>query len=101
MSVFAHPIQCKIRNKSDIYLSSYIFAVQPFLLLHKNVLSNKHQILSCHFLKYRDVALCIVTSPKWKSALRWRSKNDKFAERTPLKLLISQMPGLLLCVCYS
>jgi len=41
-----------------------------------------------------DVALCIVNSSKWKSALRWRASNDEFGERTPLKLLITKMPGL-------
>jgi len=39
--------------------------------------------------------MCIINSSKWKSALRWRALNDEFGERTPLKLLISQMPGLL------
>ena len=38
--------------------------------------------------------MCIVNSSKWKSALRWRALNDESGERTPLKLLISLMPGL-------
>ena len=53
------------------------------------------------FFLNRDVALCIVNSSKWKSALRWRALNDEFGERTPLKLLISLMPSLFVIIlCY-
>ena len=45
--------------------------------------------------------MCIINSAKWKSALRWRASNDEFGERTPLKLLISQMPGLFASVFYD
>ena len=68
---------------------SYFKGVAPFLWL---------RCIGIGLIYSRDVALCIVNSSKWKSALRWRACKDEFGERTPLKLLITQMPGKFCCI---
>ena len=48
-----------------------------------------------YYVFYRDVALTIVKSDNWEDAMRWRAESDKYGQYTPMKLLITRMPGKL------
>lgn len=50
-------------------------------------------VTSLVFSLHRDVALAIVNSKSWQDAMRWRAENDKYGLHTPMKLLITHMPG--------
>ena len=43
---------------------------------------------------YRDVAEAIISSPKWKLALRNCTKTQNGRETTPFRKLIQRMPGI-------
>ena len=42
----------------------------------------------------RSAARAIIESKSWKDAMRWRSETDDYGKQTPMKLLITNMPGL-------
>jgi len=44
----------------------------------------------------RDVAMAIINSKSWKNAMRWRAENDAEGKYTPMKLLITHMPGKMM-----
>ena len=55
--------------------------------------STKSSLIS--YAVNRDVALAIINSDSWQDAMRWRAENDKHGQYTPMKLLITHMPGKL------